>query len=191
MIFVGMQWRISQWGEKILDSNALNQDDEEGMKNVNQLENDTLLQKQDEENQEKGKGGCPTNKPPTVELKPLLTHLMYAYLGKNETYPVIANASLTSEQLERLIVVLKIYKDAIGCCIDDIKGISHSICMHKILLNEGYKPVRQPQRRLNPTLKEVVRKEVIKLLKAGIIYSISDSEWVSPTQVVPKRVVLS
>ncbi|RVW22759.1 Retrovirus-related Pol polyprotein from transposon 17.6 [Vitis vinifera] len=49
------------------------------------------------------------------------------------------------------------------------------------------KPIRQPQRRLNPHLQEVVRAEVLKLLQAGIIYPISDSPWVSPTQVVPKK----
>ncbi|GMP85315.1 hypothetical protein CsSME_00038522 [Camellia sinensis var. sinensis] len=43
------------------------------------------------------------------------------------------------------------------------------------------------QRRLNPNMKEVVKKEVLKLLDAGIIYPISDSKWVSPTQVVPKK----
>ena len=43
------------------------------------------------------------------------------------------------------------------------------------------------QRRLNPNMKEVVKKEIIKLLDAGIIYHISDSKWVSPTQVVPKK----
>lgn len=50
-----------------------------------------------------------------------------------------------------------------------------------------YKPVVQPQRRLNPTMKEVVKKEVLKLLKAGLIYPISDSSWVSPVHVVPKK----
>ena len=54
-------------------------------------------------------------------------------------------------------------------------------------MEEDYKPVRQPQRRLNPTMKEEVRKEVLKLLEAGLIYPISDSAWVSPVQVVPKK----
>ncbi|KAL3503962.1 hypothetical protein ACH5RR_033803 [Cinchona calisaya] len=112
---------------------------------------------------------------------------MYAYLVENETYPVIVNASLTNEELERLIVVLKRNKNAITWSIDDIKGISPSICMQKNFMNEGNKLVRQPQKKLNPTLKEVVRKEVLKLLKAGIIYPISDSEWVSPTQFVPLK----
>ena len=61
------------------------------------------------------------------------------------------------------------------------------VCEHKIFLEEGAKPVRQPQRRLNPTILEVVKKEVSRLLEADIIYPISDSEWVSPVQVVPKK----
>jgi len=59
--------------------------------------------------------------------------------------------------------------------------------MHKIHLEEGTKPSREPQRRLNPSMQEVVRGEVIKLLDAGIIYPISDSKWVSPIHVMPKR----
>ena len=47
--------------------------------------------------------------------------------------------------------------------------------------------MRQPQRRLNPLILDVVKKEVSKLLAAGIIYPISDSKWVSPVQVVPKK----
>ena len=47
-------------------------------------------------------------------------------------------------------------------------------------MEDNFKPVAQPQRRLNPTMKEVVRKEVVKLLEAGMIYPISDSSWVSP-----------
>lgn len=43
------------------------------------------------------------------------------------------------------------------------------------------------QRRLNPTMKEVVKNEVLKLLDVGIIYPISDTKWVSPTQVVTKK----
>jgi hypothetical protein len=59
--------------------------------------------------------------------------------------------------------------------------------MHKIHLEEDTKPSREPQRRLNPTMQEVVRGEVIKLLDAGIIYPIFDSKWVSPIHVMPKR----
>ncbi|KAL6315786.1 hypothetical protein AAG906_008171 [Vitis piasezkii] len=61
------------------------------------------------------------------------------------------------------------------------------VCTHHIYMEDEAKPIRQPQRRLNPHLQEVVRAEVLKLLQVGIIYPISDSPWVSPTQVVPKK----
>ena len=54
-------------------------------------------------------------------------------------------------------------------------------------MEESYKPTVQPQRRLNPTMQEVVKKEILKLLDTGIIYPISDSQWVSPIHVVPKK----
>jgi len=54
-------------------------------------------------------------------------------------------------------------------------------------MEADYKPVRQPQRRLNLVMKEEVQKEVLKLLEAGLIYPISDSAWVSLVQVVPKK----
>ena len=59
--------------------------------------------------------------------------------------------------------------------------------MHHIYLEENEKPMRQPQRRLNPLVKDVVKNEVLMLLDVDIIYHISDSSWVSPTQVVPKK----
>ncbi|GJV31746.1 hypothetical protein Tco_1392146, partial [Tanacetum coccineum] len=76
---------------------------------------------------------------------------------------------------------------AIAWSIADIKGIDSSFCTHKILMEDEFKPSVQPQRRVNPNIKEVVKKEVIKLLDAGLIYLISDSPWVSPVQVVPKK----
>ena len=87
--------------------------------------------------------------------------------------------------------MLKKHKKAIGWTLADILGISPSTCMHRILLEDGVKPVRQPQQRLNPIILDVVKKEVTKLLQAGIIYPISDSQWVSPVQVVPKKTVLT
>ncbi|KAM1569367.1 hypothetical protein ACFX10_034491 [Malus domestica] len=69
----------------------------------------------------------------------------------------------------------------------DIKGISPTTCMHRILLEEGSKTSREAQRRLNPPMMEVVKNEVIKLLDCGVIYPISDSKWVSPVQCVPKK----
>ena len=86
-----------------------------------------------------------------------------------------------------LVDVLKEHKKAIGWTIADIMGLSPSLCQHKILFKEEYKPFREAQRRLNPPMMEVVKKEILKLLDADIIYPISDSKWVSPVQVVPKK----
>ncbi|CAN6716212.1 unnamed protein product [Malus baccata var. baccata] len=107
--------------------------------------------------------------------------------GEDETLPVIISSQLIAEEGEKLIRVLKDHKTAIAWSIADIKGINPATCMHRILLEEGAKPTREAQRRLNPLIMEVVKKEVIKLLDVGIIYPISDSKWVSPVQVVPKR----
>jgi hypothetical protein len=73
------------------------------------------------------------------------------------------------------VQVLKENKVAIGWTIADIKGISPSTCMHRILLEDGAKPVRQPQRMLNPPMMDVMKKEILKLLEVGVIYPISDS----------------
>ena len=54
-------------------------------------------------------------------------------------------------------------------------------------MEEDAKPVRDHQRRPNPKMKEVVRKEIQKLLEAGIIYPVADSQWVSPVHCVPKK----
>ncbi|CAN6700797.1 unnamed protein product [Malus baccata var. baccata] len=124
---------------------------------------------------------------PTLELKPLPSHLKYVFLGEDQTLPVIISSSLTAQEEDKLIRVLKEHKSAIGWTLADIKGISPTTCMHRILLEEGAKPSREAQRRLNPPMLEVVKKEVIKLLDCGVIYHISDSRWVSPVQVVPKK----
>ncbi|XP_027152279.1 uncharacterized protein LOC113752362 [Coffea eugenioides] len=124
---------------------------------------------------------------PDLELKSLPKHLKYAYLGEGETLPVIISTSLSKVQEDKLIRVLRDHKQAIGWTIADIKGISPVMCMHRIQLEEGAKPVRQAQRRLNPLMMEVVKKEILKLLDVGIIFAISDIPWVSPVQVVPKK----
>jgi hypothetical protein len=83
--------------------------------------------------------------------------------------------------------VLKEHKEKIGWSVGDLKGIDPSICMHRIHLEDNAKPSHEVQRRLNPTMKNVVLAEVVKLLDASIIYPISDSKWVSLIQVVPKK----
>jgi hypothetical protein len=129
--------------------------------------------------------------PPKKELKPLPENRKYKFLGPAESLPVIIASDLVDAQEEKLLDVLREHKEAIGWTIEDIKGISPSVVMHKIHLEENAKPSREPQRRLNPAMQEVVRAEVIKLLDAGIIYPISDSKWVSPIHVVPKRAGLT
>jgi len=76
------------------------------------------------------------------------------------------------------------HKNALGWIIADIKGISPLICTHRIYLEENAKPSKEMQRMLNPNMKKVVKNEVTKLQDNGIIYPVSDSKWVSPTQEV-------
>ncbi|KAA3455862.1 Transposon Ty3-I Gag-Pol polyprotein [Gossypium australe] len=113
-------------------------------------------------------------KPLKLELKLLPTHLKYGYIGEQNTLPVLIVAGLEENQKEALLSVLKMHKEAIGWTIADIKGINPTFCQHMIKL-------------LNPPNKEVVKKELLKWLNACIVYTISNSEWVSPTQCVPKK----
>ncbi|CAA7014838.1 unnamed protein product [Microthlaspi erraticum] len=126
-------------------------------------------------------------KAPKVDLKPLPKGLRYAFLGSNSTYPVIVNDALDPHELETLLVELRKYRRALGYSLDDIKGLSPTLCTHRIHLENESKGSIEHQRRLNPNLKEVVKKEILKLLDAGIIYPISDSTWVSPVHCVPKK----
>ncbi|CAA7016379.1 unnamed protein product [Microthlaspi erraticum] len=126
-------------------------------------------------------------KAPKVDLKTLPDGLRYAFLGPNSTYPVIVNQELTPPQLTSLLNELRKFKRAIGYSLEDIKGISPELCTHRIHLDNESKGSIEHQRRLNPNLKEVVKKEILKLLDAGVIYPISDSTWVSPVHCVPKK----
>ncbi|GKA03856.1 reverse transcriptase domain-containing protein [Tanacetum coccineum] len=125
--------------------------------------------------------------PLELELKDLPSHLEYAYLEGIDKLPVIIAKGLKDDEKEALLKVLKSHKRAIAWKITDIKGIDPRFCTHKILMEEDYKPTVQSQRRVNPKIHEVIKKEVIKLLDAGMIYPISDSPWVSPIHCVPKK----
>ena len=120
-------------------------------------------------------------------LKELPSHLKFAYLESPKRKLVIISARLSDTEEQRLLKILKKHKESITWSIEELKGISPSICMHKILLEKTSKPSLEHQWRLNLVMKEVVRKEVLKLLNAGFIYAISDSPWVSPVHVVPKK----
>nr|GEU46038.1 DNA-directed DNA polymerase [Tanacetum cinerariifolium] len=125
--------------------------------------------------------------PPELELKDLPSHLEYAYLEGVDKLPVIIAKDLKVDEKKALLKMLKSHKRAIAWKITDIKSIDPQFCTHKILMEEDYKPVVQSQRRVNLKILEVIKKEVIKLLNAGIIYPISDSPWVSPIHCVPKN----
>ncbi|XP_019100932.1 PREDICTED: uncharacterized protein LOC104789643 [Camelina sativa] len=126
-------------------------------------------------------------KAPKLDLKPLPAGLRYAFLGENSSYHVIVSASLNNAELTLLLSKLRKFCKALGYSLDDITGISPDLCMHRIHLEEGAKTSIEHQRRLNPNLQDVVKKEIMKLLNAGIIYLISDCNWVSPVHVVPKK----
>ncbi|GJY47603.1 reverse transcriptase domain-containing protein [Tanacetum coccineum] len=97
--------------------------------------------------------------PPTnLELKPLPDNLEYIFLEEPSFILVIISSKLSAQNKSKLIQLL-----------------------------DDKKPVVQKQRRLNPNMQEVVKKEIMKLLDTGIIYLITDSPWVSPIHCVPKK----
>jgi hypothetical protein len=106
--------------------------------------------------------------------------------GNRETLVIISN-KLSHEETQKLVATLEKYRSVIGYSLKDLKGISPSWCTHRIPMDQDDKPIREHQQRLNNAMREVVKKEVLKLLKAGVIYPISNSEWLSPVQVVPKK----
>ncbi|GJV29829.1 putative reverse transcriptase domain-containing protein [Tanacetum coccineum] len=119
-----------------------------------------------------------------IKLPP---HLEYAFLEGDDKLPVIIAKDLKDEEKAALLKVLKSHKRAIAWKLSDIKGVSPEFCTHKILMEEDYEPSVQSQRRVNPKIHDVIKKEVEKLLDAGLIYPISDSPWVSPVHCVPKK----
>ena len=121
-------------------------------------------------------------------LKELPSHMKYAYLELPRSKPVIISARLSYAEEHKLLKILKKYHESIAWSIDELKGINPLIRMHKILLEENTKPSVEHQRRLNPIMKEVVKKEVLKWLNAGFIYAISDSPWVTQYMWFPRKV---
>jgi len=133
-----------------------------------------LVRKEDEE-------------PPPIELKQLLDNMRYEFLDNENKCPVIISKNLSENERNKLILVLVKHREAFGYTLSDIKGIDPSIVTHKITMLDDLEPVVDTQRRLNPKMKEVVRKEVISLLDAGTIYHICDSKWVSTAHCIPRQ----
>nr|GEX65716.1 DNA-directed DNA polymerase [Tanacetum cinerariifolium] len=136
---------------------------------------------------EESKEKSSVEEPPKLELKELPSHLEYAFLEDSNKLPVIIAKNLKVDEREAILNVFKSHKRAISCKISDIKDIDPRFCTHKILMEDDYKPAVQSQRRVNPKIHDVIKKEVIKLLDADMIYPISDSPWVSPIHCVPKK----
>nr|GFC32791.1 reverse transcriptase domain-containing protein [Tanacetum cinerariifolium] len=113
------------------------------------------------------------DEPPEVELKDLPPYLEYAFLEGDNKFPVIITKELGDKEKAALIKVLKSHKRAIAWKLSDIQG--------------DYKLAVQHQRQVNPKIHDVIKKEVEKLLDAGLIYPISDSPWVSSVHCVPKK----
>ncbi|GKC65991.1 reverse transcriptase domain-containing protein [Tanacetum coccineum] len=104
--------------------------------------------------------------------------------------PVIITKDLSDDEKTALIKVLKSRKQAIAWKLSDIKGINLEFCSHKILMEDDYEPAVQHQRRVNLKIHDVIKKEVEKLLNAGLIYPISDSPWEKSHFMVKEGIVL-
>nr|GEV95585.1 reverse transcriptase domain-containing protein [Tanacetum cinerariifolium] len=112
-----------------------------------------------------------------LELKPLPDNLEYAFLEEPSFLPVIISSQRSEQNKNKLVFVLKKHKQAFAWKTTNIPGICSVFCKNKIQLLEDKKPVVQKQRRLNPNMQEVVKKERVNLLDTGIIYPIVDSPW--------------
>jgi hypothetical protein len=121
-----------------------------------------------------------------VELKQLPLGLHYVFLNEDHETPVIISDKLSNDETRRLVATLEKYRSVIGYSLKDLKGISSSLCTHCIPKEQEHQPIREHQRWMNNVMREVV-KEVLKPLKAGVIYPVSDREWVSPVQAVLKK----
>nr|GEV26488.1 reverse transcriptase domain-containing protein [Tanacetum cinerariifolium] len=111
-------------------------------------------------------------------------------LKGEDKLPIIIAKDLKNEEKTALINVLKSHKQALAWQLSDIKGINSEFYTHKILMEDDFKPTVQHQRRVNPKIHEVIKKEVIKLLDAELIYPILDSPWEKSHFMVKEGIVL-
>ena len=74
---------------------------------------------------------------------------------------MILAADLTTEKEQKVVETLKKHHEAITWSVEDLKGISPSICMHKILVEDNARTLIEHQRKMNLVMKEVVKKEVL------------------------------
>ncbi|XP_022889504.1 uncharacterized protein LOC111405046 [Olea europaea var. sylvestris] len=91
-----------------------------------------------------------SNESSKIELKQLPDHLRYAFLGDKSAFPVIISSSLTIDEEDRLLKVLRDHKASLGWSITDINGISPTICMHKILM-EVFQAIHRTSKKVKPS----------------------------------------
>ena len=106
---------------------------------------------------------------PPPALKPPPKGVRYEFMDNTERFSTVVNADLSGKEKEKLLAVLSNHRKALGYSIQDVKGIHPSIYSHAIPIEEGSKPVIESQRRLHLVSKNVVRKDIICLLDAGVI----------------------
>ena len=91
-------------------------------------------------------------------LKELPKHLKYVFLEEERSKHVIITTNLTAEKEQKVVRIMSKHQEVIAWLVEDLKGINPSICIHKILMEENVKTLIEHQRRLNPVMKEVVKK---------------------------------
>jgi hypothetical protein len=95
----------------------------------------------------------PPKEDPVFDLKPLPGDLKYAYIDDKKIYLVIISSKLSRKEEERLLEILRKHRGAMRYTLDDLKGISPTICQHAINMEPDAKPVVQHQCRLIPKMK--------------------------------------
>jgi hypothetical protein len=104
-------------------------------------------------------------------------------LGKS----LYINFGLELDQQQKMIQMIQGQSKDFAWDYSDMKGIHPDTCIHHIYTNDQIRPVMQPQRIMNPSLKDIVKEELQKLLHVNFIYPISKNKWVSPLVIVPKK----
>ena len=124
-------------------------------------------------------------KAPNLELKPLPSTLRYTFFHSQSNFPFIVNSSLPNDEVNDLCDMLNRHKGMIGYSINDLKGLSTTICIHIILLKDDAKPTIEAQRMLNPTLKEVIKLPIQVVPKKGDLTIVQNER----NDLVPTRTI--
>jgi len=83
---------------------------------------------------------------PPIELKPLPSRLKYAFLDHDPETLVIVSDKLSKAETYGLLTMLEKHRSVFGYSLQDLKGISPTLCTHRIPINSDSIPSREPQR---------------------------------------------